>query len=383
MKRDMENLNLQDAFKPTPDKCRDALMTAARSVKEEEPVKRATVRTILIAACIILATTVIAIAATNSFGWKDFFEINYGDTGTVPEAALEIMNNTEEQTFAMGPLTCTVTSLFADPHIAMLSTRVTVTDGSPALICMYGEWMCPIGGNCDNGEAVAEKYGLDPEMSWLDAARKLNLPLYSIDTRLSFDDAFIGGEGMFGATYDRDGRYMEFSMQELNSTKVNGTLPARMFMECEEVDLATGESREVMYGHVDLPIPVTSSEKMISYRPAEDYTAFGLHLDGVHAEKTAGGLYLSVELTAQTGSTPDQSLRFQLYPSWFDENGKEYPDGMDYGFGFNMDEWPHVRMDGMIASDSIPDRIWLQLVDDNARPEDEPAPKIELKRIKP
>ena len=154
-------------------------------------------------------------------------------------------------------------------------------------------------------------------------------------------------------------------------------------MECEEVDLATGESREVMYGHVDLPIPVTSSEKMISYRPAEDYTAFGLHLDGVHAEKTAGGLYLSVELTAQTGSTPDQSLRFQLYPSWFDENGKEYPDGMDYGFGFNMDEWPHVRMDGMIASDSIPDRIWLQLVDDNARPEDEPAPKIELKRIKP
>ena len=219
MKRDMENLNLQDAFKPTPGKCRDALMTAACSVKEEEPVKRVTIRTVLIAACIILATTAIAIAATNSFGWKDYFEINYGDTGTVPEAALEIMSNTKEQTFAMGPLTCTVTSLFADPHIAMLSTRVTVTDGSPALICMYGEWTYPISGNCDNGEAVAEKYGLDPEMNWLDAARKLNLPLYSVDTRLSIDDAFIGGEGMFGATYDHDGQYMEFSMQELNSEK--------------------------------------------------------------------------------------------------------------------------------------------------------------------
>ena len=34
-------------------------------------------------------------------------------------------------------------------------------------------------------------------MNWLDAARKLNLPLYSVDTRLSIDDAFIGGEGMF------------------------------------------------------------------------------------------------------------------------------------------------------------------------------------------
>ena len=78
MKRDMENLNLRNAFKPTPDKCHNALMTAARSVKEEEPVKRATIRTILIAACIILATMAIAVAATNSFGWKDFFEIFYG-----------------------------------------------------------------------------------------------------------------------------------------------------------------------------------------------------------------------------------------------------------------------------------------------------------------
>ena len=74
---------------------------------------------------------------------------------------------------------------------------------------------------------------------------------------------------------------------------------------------------------------------------------------------------------------------FQLYPSWFDENGEEYPDGMNYGFRFNMDEWPNVRMDGMIAADNIPERIWMQLVDDNAKPEDEPAPKIELNRINP
>ena len=380
MKRDMENLNLRNAFKPTPDKCHNALMTAARSVKEEEPVKRATIRTILIAACIILATMAIAVAATNSFGWKDFFEINYGDTGTIPEAALEIMNSTEEQTFTLGPVTCTVTSLFADPHIAMLSTRVTVTDGSPALICLYSEWGCPIGGNCNNGEAVAEKYGLDPEMNWLDAARKLNLPLYSVDARLSIDDAFIGGEGMFDCTYDNDGRYMEFSMQELNSANVEKTLPARMFIEFCEVDLATGEPKDELYDHVDLPIPVTSSEKMVSYQPAEDYVAFGMHLDSVHAEKTAAGLYLSVELTAQVGSEPNRALRFQLYPAWFNENGEEYPDGMDYSFGFNMDEWPLVRMNGMIAADNIPDKIWLQLVDDNARPEDEPAPMIELKK---
>ena len=53
MKRDMDNLNLRDAFRPMPEETRNALMSAARSVKEDEPVKKATFRTVLIAACIM------------------------------------------------------------------------------------------------------------------------------------------------------------------------------------------------------------------------------------------------------------------------------------------------------------------------------------------
>ena len=86
MKRDFDNLNLQDAFPSMPDECRNALMTAARSVKEEEPVKRITVRTRLIAACIIIATAAIAMAAGQIFGWNDFFAAVYGRTRG-PQAA--------------------------------------------------------------------------------------------------------------------------------------------------------------------------------------------------------------------------------------------------------------------------------------------------------
>ena len=124
MKRDMENLNLRDTFKATPDKCRDALMTAARSVREEEPVRRISFRAVLIAACIILATMAIAIAATKTLGWADFFEIIYGDTNVITKEAQAIMDNTEKQTVTVGPVSFTVQSLFADEQQAMATTLI-------------------------------------------------------------------------------------------------------------------------------------------------------------------------------------------------------------------------------------------------------------------
>jgi hypothetical protein len=74
MKRDMEHLNLRDAFAPMPEEAHDALMSAARSVKEDEPVKKAAFRTVLIAACVIVATMAVAMAAGQIFGWNDFFK---------------------------------------------------------------------------------------------------------------------------------------------------------------------------------------------------------------------------------------------------------------------------------------------------------------------
>ena len=55
MKRDLEHLDLKQAFHPVPEACRRALMDAARSVREEKPVKRVSYRAALIAAVILLA----------------------------------------------------------------------------------------------------------------------------------------------------------------------------------------------------------------------------------------------------------------------------------------------------------------------------------------
>ena len=44
MKRDLEHLDLKRAFRPVPEACHRALMDAARSVREEQPVKRISYR---------------------------------------------------------------------------------------------------------------------------------------------------------------------------------------------------------------------------------------------------------------------------------------------------------------------------------------------------
>ena len=92
-KREMENLDLKDAFPEMPQDCRDALLRAARSVKEEKNVKyvRFTFKTALIAALLILSMTAVALAASGALGWSDFLGVHFGDH-VVPSTAVNAMN---------------------------------------------------------------------------------------------------------------------------------------------------------------------------------------------------------------------------------------------------------------------------------------------------
>jgi hypothetical protein len=382
MKREMENLNLQDAFKPTPEKCRNALMTAARSVKEEEPVKRVTIRTVLIAACIILATTAIAIAATNSFGWNDFFKILYGETNAVPEEAQKIMDSTEEQAFVLGPVTFTVQSLFADEHKSMVTTRITATDGKLALFSAdVSEDDC-LNSNGENGEALAGKLGIDPNLTWTAAAKQLNCPLYRVYAELTFDEKYRFTDGMSDTLYDDEGQLVYFNMWE-TSLHMKGTLPAVIRLHYWEIDPETGKETSEQRSEAALTIPVSVITETADYPFRDKGAGFGLRLDGVSAKRNASGVYMYVDFTAQDGMTEDDFMEYQVFPVWLHENGEAYPEGMSMSWGFETDQWPHISATSLITVDHIPDRIWMQLVDDNAGPEDEPAPKIELKRIKP
>ena len=384
MKRDMENLNLRDTFKATPDKCRDALMTAARSVREEEPVRRISFRAVLIAACIILATMAIAIAATKTLGWADFFEIIYGDTNVITKEAQAIMDNTEKQTVTVGPVSFTVQSLFADEQQAMATTLITTADGSRALFVteFYGNDYA-VGDNEEFGEALAKLYGVDPETTWIDTAKKLNCPLYRVAATLHGKDPYDYGGGMLGDLYDEEGNLVYFSTRDMYMPDGSSyplradPVPMELWVQVNEIDLETGDEIHVGHTVMDVQVPMSLQSEPVEYRIPEDYVVFGLHLDSVKATKTAAGVYLYADFTDQDGMKYRKNY---MYPVWTDENGEEYPDGLIMSYYIDTDQWPQVSVNSMIAADSIPERIWFQLLDEEKGEENAPPVLLELKK---
>lgn len=127
MKREMDPLKLRNAFEPMPDGCYNALMKAARSVKEEKTVKRTAFRTAVVAACIILAAMAAAVAAGSILGWNDFFKLYHNVA--VPQTAQEIMAASQPESFRLGDVVFTVRERYSDAHLAMITTEAHLAEG--------------------------------------------------------------------------------------------------------------------------------------------------------------------------------------------------------------------------------------------------------------
>lgn len=366
MKQKPDDLNLRAAFGPLPESCREALMKTARSVKEE-PMKRASVKISLVAAAIIILGMAAAMAVSEALGWTDFFS-RYYSSAALPEQAKEILDRTEEKTFTLGPLTFRVQQLMADGRIALSTTRVTAQDREKALICMDGAQADAIGANGDNGAQLAHQLGLPPELSWMEAAKKLSLPLYSARAILEPAEEYAGPSAMEDILYDESGALLCFSMTDLNRETVKDSLPAQIFLRVAAIDPETGEEKEALKERKPLTLPVSGTIDSADLKPAAPYEAMGLSLDAARAELTPAGLYLYADFTAKPGLTREAFHQQELAAVWYDEDGSKYPDGISLSYDFNTEDWPRIRYTGMIAADKIPQKLWFALLDDSADP---------------
>lgn len=98
-------MDLKKAFPPMPEDCKNALMQAARSVKEEEKMKRTVFRTGLTIALVLVLTMTAALAASH-LGLMDLIKRS-SDTA-LPEAAQKILEESPKKTYEAGPLTLTL-----------------------------------------------------------------------------------------------------------------------------------------------------------------------------------------------------------------------------------------------------------------------------------
>ena len=347
-KQNNRDLPLRDAFPPMPADCYDALMRAARSAKEETNMKRFTVRTILIAAILALVTMAAALAAGELLGWTDFFS-QYGDGDIVPQAAQDVMNETEAQTFELGPMTFTLRQLLCDGRIALSATDIRTADGSPALYCADpGD---ALGCNGDNGRMLADRLGLPWDTPYVDAAKQLGLPLYSCRAILECD----APEGMEDPLWNSDSTMTYFSMAYLDLDEMPDALEAELFLRVAWIDLETGEETEgeTLRQRVPITIPVHAETEEKTYLPVEPFSASGLTLQSVRAERTIAGAYLYAEFTAEEGVD-----LWEIYAgehiNFLDAAGQPFVTGMSLSGFVDEESFPTVTVGDMIAVEALP-----------------------------
>ena len=377
MKTNMDDLDLREAFQPMPETCRDALMRAARSVKEEKSMKRNIARTVLIAALILAATMAVAAAAGNVFGWNEFFSTHHSDT-SIPQGAQEILSATEERTFTLGPIAYKVQQLYADHYTALASVQIAAAND--ALLCMDSSQLDPIRSGGENWIRQAERLGVSPDLTWVEAAKQLGRPLYNVRCILNAQAPYDGGGGMEDALYDADGNLSYFSMQMLGGDTNIQTLPVQMFLRAAEIDLATGEEKNVLTDRPAFDLAVAPVTDTHTYELKEDYTVGGLKLTSIRGELTPGGLYLITEFVAQDGMTYDDFCESSLIPVWYDAEGQRYGWGINESYISTVSEadWPKVTMLGMISVDEIPETLIMALAEDNMP--DPAAPRVTLRK---
>ena len=364
MKRDMDNLNLRDAFRPMSEETRDLMMSTARSLKEEEPVKKATFRTVLIAACIIMATMAVAVAAGNVFGWTDFFKNDYG--ADLPKTAQEIMASCEPVSWQEGDVVFTVRERYSDSRLAMISVEARLAEGVEGILAA-DDFTDAIGAYGENSAAVANRLGVDPSMTWAEAAKQLNLPLYSVRATLETPSELWGGEQYEDPMFNDDGSLTYFSLQPVNGQVSGEEINARVYLRTKLVNLEDAEDdSNVTKEYVDLPIHTEKSVTMAEYIIPEDTKVLdAFRVDSIQAELLPSGLHFTTTLTALDSATQEMAFD-KLFVKIVKENGEDYPTGITLSGGFsNLDTWPQIPYTQMISVDQMPETIQLVFPDAN------------------
>ena len=371
MKRDMEQLILRDAFKQEPDFCHAALMQAAYSVKEEKQVKRASFRTLIVAAIIIVSMTAVAFAAGQLMGWTDFFG-SYSNVG-VPQAAVNEMQVENGANCKVGPMTFTVKELMTDGHIVMSSVHIAPTDGSKALMCIDPGDV--IGCNGENGRALAESLGIDPMTTYMDAARQLNLPLYLVRGILDVDPETIDG-GMEDPLWNEDGSMTYFSMNFLKQvpakdaidhlpylhTPVNGeTFVAPFYLQVSKIDPTTGEETDIWANRdQNETIAISGVVEEKTYQPEVVVNFAGFSFQHAHMQLHNTGAYSYIVFEAdETATEEDAYVLYNMYVK--DAQGNQLPEGMDLSTSVDASAWPRVIMTNLYGVDALPEGITLEM----------------------
>lgn len=352
MKRDFDNLDLRTAFREKPERCHLALMDAARSVREEkQTMRKYSLKTVVIAIAVMLSMLTTAFAAGEIFGWTDYFE----QWGIHTTPRMRDAMQMEPQSYTLGPVTFTVQEAVSDNRFAMVSTKISVTDGSPALMTQFAD--DPIGAYGERSRVLMNALGVeDGSLSCMEVAAQKNIPLYSVRVAIEVDESVNGGEGMEDIMWDAQGNVAYFSNYALKTESVGEELPITLFLRVAQID-ANGEEIQKWTAREAMTIPVGKQLAENTYVPETPYTVDGVMLTGIRAELYVTGAYLTFTWQMPEGVENNDDFNIWDYHSDLlltDGAFNVFERGVSLSGNWNSDAWPTVTVEEMINVEELP-----------------------------
>lgn len=348
-----DDLNLRNALPQVPQDCYDALMNAARSVKEEEKMKRFSMRTALIAAALIVVTMAVAVAATQ-LGLNDLFKNSYNIA--LPETAQSVLSATEQKTYSVGPVAMTLRETLADGHLVYVTCQAQPEKEKTALVMDQDS-------SLDEAisDALAAYLNVEKGATFTQAAQQAGLSLYQASAYLTMDFDLLHGEEMMASVYGGDGSVLLVDMLQTKPGAVGDSVTGMLTMSAWEIDPATGERMEGKEWTTteEITIPVNGATEEKTYAPEGDAQLLGFKLQSVRAEKTCAGVYLYATFQAPQGA--EQETAYDLYQlEYMDEKGASFPGGISLSGGLDENAvWPTVILESMLNLDTLPESLTL------------------------
>ncbi|MGN0755207.1 MAG: hypothetical protein ACI4ME_12195 [Aristaeellaceae bacterium] len=362
MKKPQDDLNLRSAFREEPERCHRALMDAARSVKEEdEPMRKHSMRTVLIAAVVALSMLTTAFAAGELLGWTDYLSRMFGiHISPQLHSAMQI----DPQTYQVGPLTFTVNEAVSDNRMVMVSAKIAPTDGSMALLTQFEDDTIGAYGEERSGVLMQLLGVEDKRQPCCQVAAQKGIPMYAVRVAIEVDEAIGGGEGMEDLMWDGEGHVAYFSSSTLNPDTVGQEVPATLFLRVAQVD-ENGEVTEKWVTREPMTISVGQKLAEKNYVPETPYTYQGSQLMGIHAELYVTGAYLTCIWQMPEGAE-EEVWQFVDMMNMTDGQGHAFENGISLSAACNVDNYPIVLVEDMINAEALPEIIQVSGVPYNS-----------------
>lgn len=351
--------NLRNAFAPIPPDVREQLVRTARSVKEEEKAKNRPyrLRPALVAAIVVFATMSVALAVGGSVGWNEFFSQFHGSS--VPAPIQERMDDVAHTSLELGPVTFTVEQALCDGQLVMVSVSARMTDGSAALLAPDEDWNSPVSVTADTEQ---RRLGLAEDVTWLDAARQQNQPIYAVQVLTDFGQ--LGGDQYMGYLYDAEGGYVAVSGFSVEAGEIGDAVPVDFLLGVSAIDPETGNTTQEWQD--DLAYTVRVNRDILgekTYMPEEALEVGGCRLESVRMELRVTGAYVYTTFTAsdavnrESGEALDACYQIEVV----DQDGNAFSEGASLSSYCDDSAWPVLVRSDTVMIDTLPDAIGIRL----------------------